>query len=258
MLLAFDYLHRLLKKADTYGNGFPADRVSVLYRNKPFSYFQNIRRYHHSVMKPCMKDHGGDYRNPINGRLAGLFFGVTLYRGDLPDRSPFGDTRVTVPLKEVFDDYANLYFADFYCKPSRTRIHYVTLVLAKSGSYSDDFCRGHLIMLRPYDNIYLRREPYTDTYRSLRRTGINVEVLYTEAIDISNRPISFTAIVGQGHSTPGGIQKTRGCVICNVDVRGREADWDVNRYEKAHGTIVYDIFVNLLRFLWNCLRSLFR
>ncbi|XP_046584371.1 phytanoyl-CoA hydroxylase-interacting protein-like, partial [Haliotis rubra] len=213
-----DYLRRLLKKADTYCNGFPAERVSVLYHNKPFSYFQNIRRYHNNIMKPCMKDHGGDHRSPINGRLVGSFFGVTLYRGDLPDRSPFGDTRVTVPLTEVFDDYANLYFADFYCKPSRSRIHYVTLVLAKSGSHSDDFCRRHLTLLRPYDNLYLRREYYSNTYRSLRRTGVNVEELYTEAINISSRPTSLTNVVGQGHSTPGGIQKILGCVICNVDL----------------------------------------
>ncbi|XP_071113426.1 phytanoyl-CoA hydroxylase-interacting protein-like [Haliotis cracherodii] len=210
------YLRKLLPKAEEHCDGDDYDQVSDLYRNKPSSYFKNIRRHHGNIMVPYVKDDGGDPRCPINGRLNGLFFGVTLYRGDLPDMSPFGNTRVIVPLDELFDDSANLYFADFYCKPSRKHIHYVTLVLTDAGSDADRFCRRHLIQLDPYNNNYLWKDEFSDTYMTLDQSEVQVEVMYTESIDMSHRHLTSTPTIGQGHSTPGGISKSENCDICNV------------------------------------------
>ncbi|XP_046568062.1 uncharacterized protein LOC124276449 isoform X2 [Haliotis rubra] len=211
-----EYLRELLYKANEHCDGADSETVFELYRNKPSSYFRRIRRRHGNIMEPRLKDNGGDPLCPINGELKGLFFGVTLFDGDLPDSSPFGDTRVTIPLDEVFDESAKIYFADFYCKPSRNRIHYVTLVLTEAGSESDLFCRRHLIELSPYRNIYLKRRRHSDEYKTLDQYEVQVEVMYTESIDLSEYCLTSTDIIGRGHSTPGGISKSEDCDICNV------------------------------------------
>ncbi|XP_067674808.1 phytanoyl-CoA hydroxylase-interacting protein-like [Haliotis asinina] len=211
-----EYLRELLGKADEHCDGADSVRVVELYRNKPSSYFRGIRRHNGNIMEPILKDDGGDPFCPINGRLEGLFFGVTLFDGDLPATSPFGNTRVTIPLDEVFDDSANIYFADFYCKPPRRRIHYVTLVLTEAGSRADRFCRRHLIKLQPHKNIYLRKKRHSETYTTLDQDEVQVEVFYTESIHLSGLNLTSTGTIGQGHSTPGGISKSVDCDICNV------------------------------------------
>ncbi|XP_067674890.1 phytanoyl-CoA hydroxylase-interacting protein-like isoform X2 [Haliotis asinina] len=210
-----EYLQKLLDKANNHSGSGTFEAVHYLYRNKPASYFQDIRNNHNGIMKRRTKDHGGDPSCPINGKLGGLFFGVTLLRGGIPDKSPFGNTRVQVPLSEVFKESSNLYFADFYCKPSRNRIHYVTLVLTKSDSEADRFCSENLIKLDVMSNLYLRKQSYG--YSTLKRSKVFVDVFYTEDIDISNRILSSTGIYGRGQSI-GGIRKTGGCGICNVGV----------------------------------------
>ncbi|XP_067676113.1 phytanoyl-CoA hydroxylase-interacting protein-like [Haliotis asinina] len=207
-----EYLRKLLRKAEEHCRWGTTDTVSALYRNKPSWYFDNIRANHNNIMEPYLKDNGGDPRCPINGRLKGLFFNVTLKNGSIPPNSPFGDTRV-----KVFDDSSNLYFADFYCKPSRRRVHYVTLVLTRSGSYADSFCQQHLLNLDPCSNIYLRRTFLWGSYETLDRDAVHVEVMYTEAIDLTSRYLTPTGTIGHGHSTPGGIPKTVGCSVCSAD-----------------------------------------
>ncbi|XP_067676112.1 phytanoyl-CoA hydroxylase-interacting protein-like [Haliotis asinina] len=212
-----EYLRKLLRKAELHCCSGTSDIVSTLYRNKPSRYFDDIKANHNNIMKPYLKDNGGDPRCPINGRLKGLFFNVTLVCGSIPPNSPFGNTRVKVSLSEVFDDSANLYFADFYCKPSRRRVHYVTLVLTRSGSDADSFCQQHLLKLDPRDNIYLSKGFSWGPYRTLNRDAVHVEVMYTEAIDLTHRDLTLTGTFGRGSSTPGGIRKTVGCSICSVD-----------------------------------------
>ncbi|XP_046568065.1 phytanoyl-CoA hydroxylase-interacting protein-like isoform X2 [Haliotis rubra] len=207
-----EYLRKLLRKADEHCSAGSSDTVSTFYRNKPSSYFDDIKDKHNNIMEPYLKDHGGDPRCPINGRLKGLFFNVTLQGGTIPHKSPFGARRVKLPLSEVFNDSANLYFADFYCK--RSRIHYVTLVLTRSGSDADRFCQQHLLKLDPQGNRYLSKK--SSIYKTLDRDAVHVEVMYTESVDLTNRDLTSTPTIGQGQSTPGGIPKTVGCSICNV------------------------------------------
>ncbi|XP_067675190.1 phytanoyl-CoA hydroxylase-interacting protein-like [Haliotis asinina] len=225
-----EYLRKLLCKAKEHCSSGTSDTVSILYRNKPTSYFDDIKENHNNIMKPYLKDNGGDPRCPINGRLKGLFFNVTLQGGTIPHKSPFGAKRVKVPLSEVFDDSANLYFADFYCKRPRPRnrfgrrsgmvshrrskVHYVTLVLTRSGSDADSFCQQHLLKLDPQDNIYLSKK--SCIYKTLDRDAVHVEVMYTEDVDLTDRDLTSTPTIGAGESTPGGIPKTVGCSICKV------------------------------------------
>ncbi|XP_046365376.2 phytanoyl-CoA hydroxylase-interacting protein-like [Haliotis rufescens] len=211
-----EYLQKLLDKANDHSQSGTSEDVYYLYRNKPNSYFQDINNNYNGIMKKRLKDSGGDPRCPINSRLGGLFFGVTLHGGVIPDKSPFGNTRVKVPLSEVFHGTSNLYFADFFCKPSRNRIHYVTLVLTKADSEADMFCRENLIKLNVMNNLYLRKQSLG--YSTLKRSKVFVDVFYTEDIDISNRILSSTGIYGRGQSV-GGIPKAGGCGICNVGVQ---------------------------------------
>ncbi|XP_046575101.1 phytanoyl-CoA hydroxylase-interacting protein-like [Haliotis rubra] len=165
-------------------------------------------------MLPRRKDNGGDPRCPINRKLKGVFFGVTLWNGGLPTISPYGSTRVVVPLKRLFDDSARLYFADFYCMSSRSDNHYITLVLTKKATKSDRFCQKHLIRLKKRKNVFLRKKERT--YKTLQQANVWVEVFYTDEVDISGLKRYRTEVIGRGRSISGGIPKTSGCEICNV------------------------------------------
>ncbi|XP_046355509.2 phytanoyl-CoA hydroxylase interacting protein-like [Haliotis rufescens] len=209
------YLKGLLKKACAYCKGGPWGLVRDFYRNKPSGYFKDL-----ATMMPTVKDNGGDPRCPVNGKLSGVFFGVTPWDGDLPIRSPFGDTRVKVPLERVFDESARLYFADFYCMSGQTDNHYVTLVLTKAYSPADEFCHQHLIHLDERNNIFLMKEAHKFNHRDLVSTlflgKVWVEVFYTHKVPMQGLELTTTDVLGSGRSTQGGIPKTNGCPICNL------------------------------------------
>ncbi|XP_071114969.1 uncharacterized protein [Haliotis cracherodii] len=209
-----DYLWQLLEKACEHGHGGVSEIVRDVYRNKPSAYFDDIQNNKDNLMEKYLKDEGGDPRCPINGRLKGLFFGVTLRNGALPRSSPFGDTRVMLPLSSVFYESTNLYFADFFCMPTGANTHYVILVITKDGSESDRFCKQELLELDPYDNMFLFRQ--RGIYKALSRQGLWLEVFYTEDVDISGLSLTPTAVLGQGHSS-GGIGKDPSCRVCNVE-----------------------------------------
>ncbi|XP_046574931.1 phytanoyl-CoA hydroxylase-interacting protein-like isoform X2 [Haliotis rubra] len=199
----------LLTKAEDHCRS--SDTVSGLYRNATAKYFDQLEN---TTMMPSVKDNFGNPTCPINGKLEGVFFGVTLYKGDLPTISPYGDTRVVVPLERLFDDSARLYFADFYCMKDQRKNHYVILVLTKKDTKADLFCQKHLIRLDERTNVFLRKEE--STYKTLRQGNVWVEVFYPHEVDISRLARTKTGLIGKGSST-GGIPKTPGCKICNVD-----------------------------------------
>ncbi|XP_067675493.1 phytanoyl-CoA hydroxylase-interacting protein-like [Haliotis asinina] len=205
-----NHLQALLAMAEDHCSGSYSDKVKGLYRSQPEDYFDELGN---NIMTPQLKDNGGDPLCPINGRLKGVFFGVTLWNGDLPTISPYGDTRVVVPLERLFDDSARLYFADFYCMRGQRDNHYVTLVLTKKGTKADRFCRQNLIPLKKRRNMFLRMKERT--YKTLRKNNVWVEVFYTDKVDISGLELDQTDVIGRGRSS-GGIPKTFGCDICNV------------------------------------------
>ncbi|XP_046574924.1 phytanoyl-CoA hydroxylase-interacting protein-like isoform X1 [Haliotis rubra] len=166
----------LLTKAEDHCRS--SDTVSGLYRNATAKYFDQLEN---TTMMPSVKDNFGNPTCPINGKLEGVFFGVTLYKGDLPTISPYGDTRVVVPLERLFDDSARLYFADFYRWKSGN--HYVILVLTRPDTEADLFCQEHLIKLNERTNVFLKKEG--STYKTLRQDKVWVYVFYTDEVDIS-------------------------------------------------------------------------
>jgi len=190
-----------------------------LYRNKDQAYFDSIQA-RGGVMQMELKDHGGDPRSPINGKLQGLFFLANNdMAGEPPSHSYFGPARIQIKADELFRLAPNLYFADFYCMGRRDgRRHYVILVMTKTGSSADFFCRENLVTLDRANNPFL----YTNNGQLYTCSALEVEVFYTENLNITELQNSGVAIMktvwaqGQGHSTPGGKPKNPSCAYCNV------------------------------------------
>ncbi|KAK3103121.1 hypothetical protein FSP39_016628 [Pinctada imbricata] len=129
-------------------------------------------------------------------------------------------TRIDIKTSVLYNDWCNLYFADFYCHKS---VHYVTLVITKPGSEADVFCCPRLPLLDNYSNPFLtlhrNLENETTCYVCL---DPHVEVFYTDKLDIINilrQNLGCMTSVeprGTGHSNPEGIPKNKSCTVCNV------------------------------------------
>ena len=189
---------------------------SVFYRDKPADYFLNISTNNNNIMTVYIKDDNGDPASIINGQIDGLFFATR----NPQNSSHFGDTRVTIPAEEMLTTDKHIYFADFYCKIQTSyythtgnhKPHYVTVVMTKPGSDTDRFCESNLIKLDITDNPILKRNHDEVTVTS----GVWVEVLYTEDVDLSRPECTFTKVQSTGSSRPGGIPKDPLCRKCNV------------------------------------------
>ena len=197
-------------------------RVHYFYRNKPGEYYENIRWCHRGIMEPYIKDQNGDQGSPINGKIMGLFFSTKVdpNTGLPPRESPFGNTRLNIPVDRLMHTNCRIYFADFYCN---FNMHYVTLVITDKGSETDLFCQENLIdigMHQP-NNPFLFYDDVEDYFYCC--TKLWVEVLYTEAIDINQELaedprvfFSHVPIRGKGSSSPLGLPKNDQCLRCNL------------------------------------------
>ena len=188
-----------------------------LYRNKSDYYFNDILQNQDGIMKPYIKDDSGDPRNPINGRINGLFFmaSVSSSGGPIGD-SPFGSRRCLIPAEELVNPQThNLYFSDYFCM--RGRRHYITLVVTKKNSDRDNFCRSALPLLDMYHNQFFRYDPVLDIFMvNSSDPYLLIEICYTENVDIKNATFKDVPTAGKGSSTPGGLRKNPSCYICNL------------------------------------------
>ncbi|XP_061162827.1 phytanoyl-CoA hydroxylase-interacting protein-like [Saccostrea echinata] len=199
--------------------------ISHLYRNKPQVYYDNIFQRNHGIMGKYLKNDGGDQASVLNRAIQGLFFSAYLQRQPNgfflpPMASPFGDTRLNIPITFFLNPSNNLYFADFFCHDYN---HHVTLVITVKGSYSDNFCRERLIILDPTDNPFL----YFDVYSKMCfvNMAVNTEILYTENINVGSllraRKAFFTRCQAIGASKSKsfiGRPKNENCKICNLKI----------------------------------------
>ena len=67
-------LNELLIRATSFVQNDKPTPVTVLYRNKPSSYFADIIQNRNGIMEVYDKDNSGDQGSPINGQILGLFF----------------------------------------------------------------------------------------------------------------------------------------------------------------------------------------
>ena len=127
--------------------------IQYFYRNKPYSYWEDIRTTHLGMMQPYRKDFNGDQNSVLNGNVDGLFSArYWIRRLDFLRYFRFtAHQRFHVLALMLLRPNSHLYFADFYC---HYQVHYVTLVLTPPGLPFDDFCMERLPMLDNFDNPF--------------------------------------------------------------------------------------------------------
>jgi len=214
----------LYNKALIFNGRASTSQCRWFYRNRSPKYFEHIWKQRGGIMEVYHKDNSGDQASAINGQIKGLFFMAKNINGAPPPKSQFGSVRLQVPAEVLLGFTPNVYFADFYCMRGAT--HYVTLVMTRPCSSSDEFCRGRLLPVDLYDS---RKNPFlfrhgAYLYTTNKQT-LCIEVLYTENININYLVQHHEAklLSGipppkgcKGRSTVGGIPKNPLCRQCNV------------------------------------------
>ena len=162
-----------------------------LYRTKSMKYFNTLFRKRGGIMRTYLKDASGDLRSPINGEISGLFFCANVNQHGQPfPYSPFGDRRILICVEEILRLTPNMFFADFYCMGNNQNRHNVTIVLTKTGSSADLFCKQHLPRLDINSNPFLYKEEDGGIWVS---SVIFVEIFVTEDLDINNMLLRHVA-----------------------------------------------------------------
>ena len=216
-------MNTILCKAIEYCDG---DIVPCkwLYRNKPKEYFDEIFKSNKGIMKPVMKNRGGDPRNPINNKLEAVFFTASVKRGSTDgepiEKSPYGSTRFQASIEYLIDpDIYNLYFADFYC--SGSEFHYISLVVAESDSEADVICGDCLPMLKWNNNAFLTCDD-DNQFEVTDSDFCIIEVLHAKDVDMAKAFAEGHAILkhdlrthGRALLRDGGLDKNLECSVCN-------------------------------------------
>ncbi len=218
-------LQELLAKASKFmlQSNDATIQIKDMYRNKSDQYFKDIKQNKGHIMHKYRKDFNGGPGSPINGAIDGLFFNIWLdQNGKPPSQSPFGELRISLPLKDRITPWLhNVYFSDFYC---HYRQHYVTLVVTERGSTEDKFCKKHLLEL----GLHCGSNPFFfyDNWKNafFCSSKLKVEIFYCMDVDLTNafarrEGCNFyrVQIYGRGSSKPKGIPKNLRCNICNLN-----------------------------------------
>ena len=189
---------------------FPA---TFLYRNNHPEYFEDIKQNKGNMMLVSPKNSSGDLRCPIVNNLRGIEFSVGSWNL-LPRKSPFGDTRVVIPLERIIHiNVCNLYAADLYCYGKG---HHVLLVVTRSGSPADIFCAQRLPQLpwipsNPYENPFLFFDTQAGTFYVT--FSVWISVFYTENVRIDQATDFFKCGFGKRNSR---VRKTQRAIMYNV------------------------------------------
>ncbi|XP_078578824.1 phytanoyl-CoA hydroxylase-interacting protein-like [Branchiostoma floridae x Branchiostoma japonicum] len=213
-------LNQLLDKA----RNIMSDRklpLTHFYRNQHQDYFDFMRMNHGGVLQPSIKDDGGSHGSPINGNLKGISFSANVEWNErdgprIPIDSPYGRERFLCPAAAMFNENANLYFADLYCM--YTAYHFVNLVLTTKGSEGDQFCSGKLPLLDPSNNEFLTRKKRDDGSMEFAVCqDLIVELFYTEPMKMKEGQM----VSIEGHVVPSlsteNAKKDASCKMCNIN-----------------------------------------
>ncbi|VDM66628.1 unnamed protein product [Strongylus vulgaris] len=228
---SYDEMKRMYFKCVNFV-GTQMQAFEVLYRCKPREYWDEIHNCRDDLMEKYIKDNNGQPANRINGIISGLFFSARVYAdGSLPTHSPFGNVRMLVPPGALLDPTINnFYFADFYCN---YYTHYVTVVICRKGSETDNYCYTRLYQMSPEDNPFLTGRTfilcsnkfniqvvpsphphYPPTYWV--NSGVWVEIYYTEDVPLWFGRFDNIQTTGAGTSKIGGLPNNKHCERCNL------------------------------------------
>ena len=175
-------------------------------------------------MRKYIKDRDGNPKkpygnpmNPINGVLEGLFFSAITNRstGQPYARSVYGSRRLKLPVDRLVTTEKNLYFSDFYCMAtSKSKKHAIILVLCEAGSPADYFCCVHLPLMDITCNPFFMLQ---DNGTAKVATGADVEIFYTEDLDISQYTEFIMDVEHVGTPRITNPQKNIQCRYCNLN-----------------------------------------
>ena len=194
--------------------------ADYLFRNNHPEYFEDIQKNWGNTMLVTLKNPDGDFRCPIANCLEGIEFNAGQ-ENLLPRNSPFGDTRVVIPLERLIDrNLYNLYFADLYCHEQGSG-HHVLLVVTKSGGDADTFCANRLPLL-PWDsgveNPFFFFDQNTGAFKTT--SAVWVSIFYTENVTIDESTDFFDRGFGRRRVGYGKL-KEESCNICNLHLISR-------------------------------------
>lgn len=217
--LTVSELETLMARVDRLSPYKKFQNVQWIYRDKPESFYEKAFQ-DGGVMRAYIKDHTGDKKSPINGKINGLFFATAQPPSTI---SYFGSKRIRVPASFFFSEEAQrhnrkrvrLYFADFYCM---SKMHWVTIVLTYEGSPADRFCDGKLPELDINENDFIYVD-YNGGVRMRTSSSFKTEIFYTADVDlphwVRNGGVIET-VHGMGTSSTYGKPKRSNCHICNL------------------------------------------
>jgi len=109
----------------------------------------------------------------------------------------------------------------FHCRQNKQNIHHVTIVLTKSGSWSDEFCNERLPRLDVTDNPFL----YKEEGKIWVSTAVFVNVFVTEDLNVEqmmergDAEIEYSVPTrGVGKTSQGGQygMKSAYCEHCSI------------------------------------------
>ncbi|RCN41780.1 hypothetical protein ANCCAN_12266 [Ancylostoma caninum] len=258
-VFSYDEMKRMYDKCVNFV-GTQMQTFEVLYRCKPREYWDEIHTCRDGLMEKYIKDNNGQPANRINGIISGLFFSARVYAdGSLPTHSPFGNVRMLVPPGALLDPTINnFYFADFYCN---YYTHYVTVVVCRKGSETDNYCYARLHQMNPEDNPFLtvipsRHPHYPPTY--CVNSGVWVEIYYTEDVPLWLGRFDNIQTTGAGTSKIGGLPNNKHCERCNLypvpypdDVVAIDEESDDDNVGVADITVAEDPLNSTFRVLMN-------
>uniref|UniRef100_A0AC35TSK8 PHYHIP_C domain-containing protein n=1 Tax=Rhabditophanes sp. KR3021 TaxID=114890 RepID=A0AC35TSK8_9BILA len=218
------------KKVDSF------QEINFLYRFKSKNYFENV--YFHNEGSPLpkhKKDKTGHFANPTIDHIRGVFFAGTVNKfNEMPEKSPFGDTRFEVEVHKMLNpEKSNIYFSDFYCVRSdyakRNHLlsnftetghrHYITLVVTDKNSYENDFCSRYFEKIDLINGPNLRIIKQLDgnyKYYWNTNSAIATEIFYTPTMSMADGKFKRDCKpLAKGCSTANGIGHAKRCTICN-------------------------------------------
>ena len=188
-----------------------------IYREKYDDYWNSIIN---GTLRAYPKDNNGDPKNPLKGvkDVKGIFFSANVNWGDGLPKKPglYGDLRLLVPFKELYNNEFNVYFNDFYCM-TEGGCHYVTLIVCEPDSKEDNICDGCLVKLDISNNPFLKIQE-NSCYVSKE---IFVEIFHTAesirtVVDLPQRIVKVDCQYQKPGLRLDGRNKKPNCTVCNI------------------------------------------
>ncbi len=103
----------------------------------------------------CNYDNGKDSEFTLssNKEIKGVWFGATLYKGQLPTISPYGDRRIQFPVAMIITEKHEMFFESVHYYAASPKNQYMRFVLVKTDQTKEQlWCSNKLEKVNLADN----------------------------------------------------------------------------------------------------------